>query len=77
MSKGFNVSLHQISIGYRYFKDEPMPGNLPFQQAGCDLVREFGLDRVRAVLTAIPNETGVSDDDALAAARAADKEVSK
>jgi hypothetical protein len=73
-SKGFNASLYQIRIGYQYFRGEPMPGDLPFQKAGNDLVHDFGRDRVQKVLTAIAYHSGTTDADALAAAKAADEE---
>jgi hypothetical protein len=50
-SKQFNVSLYQIIQGYRYFRGEPIPGNLGIQQAGCDLIRDFGHDRVKGRVT--------------------------
>ena len=70
MSQGFNVSLYQITVGYRYFRRTPLPGNLPFVTAGDALIRDFGRERVKAVLRAIPNDA--SEADALAAAHAAD-----
>ena len=70
MSQGFNVSLYQITVGYRYFRGAPLPGNLPFVTAGDALIRDFGRERVKAVLRAIPNDA--SEAEALTAAQAAD-----
>jgi len=49
-----------------------MPGNLPFDKAGNDLARDYGLLRVKAVLQGIPTYHGDTDETALAAAKAAD-----
>ena len=71
MSRGFNVSLYQIAQGYRYFRGEPLPGKLPFTTAGDALIRDFGRERVKAVLGAIDNNNP-DDAAAQAAAQAAD-----
>ena len=49
-----------------------MPGNLPFDKAGNDLARDYGLLRVKAVLQGIPTYHGDTDETALATAKAAD-----
>jgi hypothetical protein len=68
----FNVSLYQIIQGYRYFRGEPLPGDVCIQQAGCDLLRDFGHDRVKTVLLAM--RAAVGDDEAVqAAGRRADQ----
>lgn len=66
----FSVSLFAIDIGYTHFRGTPLPANLPFITAGNDLIRDFGRERVKAVLEAIPREA--SREEALAAAKAAD-----
>lgn len=72
MSQGFNASCYQIRIGYKHFRGKEQPGNMSYADAANGLVRDFGLSRVRTVLTAIPNNTGVSDFEAWAAAVKAD-----
>jgi hypothetical protein len=70
MSQGFHASLYQIAVGYRHFRGASLPRTLPFVTAGNALIRDFGRERVKAVLRAIPNDA--SEADALAAAQAAD-----
>jgi hypothetical protein len=73
--QGFNASAYQVRIGWEYFHGRPFPGDLSFAQTGNDLAQDFGLLRVQAVLTAIPNYvSGQTDEAALAAAKAADPE---
>jgi hypothetical protein len=69
MSTGFNASCFQIRIGYTILRGSPLPGDLPFSTAAAGLVRDFGIDRVQAVLTAIPNNPDISEEAAIAAGR--------
>ena len=69
MDKGFNASAYQIVQGYRYFRNVPIPSNLPFAIAANGLIGDFGHERVKAVLLAIKS---LNDADAQAEARAAD-----
>jgi len=55
MNKPYSASAYQVCIGYKYLRGENLPGNLPFDQAAHDLSNDFGFDRVRAILTGIPN----------------------
>ncbi len=72
VKNGFNASLYQVRMGYKYLRGMDIPGNLPFDTAGCGLVRDFGLERVKAILTGIPNDGRLTDDEVLALARTLD-----
>ena len=75
MNKPYSASAYQVCIGYKYLRGENLPGNLPFDQAAHDLSNDFGFDRVRAILTGIPNYRAActaTEADALAAAKNAD-----
>lgn len=67
--RGFNASCFQIRMGYLALRNAPLPSDLSFWEAGNGLVRDFGIDRVSAVLLAVPNDPAASEEDALAAAR--------
>jgi molybdopterin-biosynthesis enzyme MoeA-like protein len=70
MSYGFHVSLYQIRQGYVYFHGEPLPDNVPYVEAADAQIRDYGRERVRAVLAAIGPR--MDDIAAQAAAKAAD-----
>ncbi len=68
---GFNVTAYQVAQGYRHFRGVPIPGDMPFSTAGSGLVTDFGLERVRTVLTAI-EFCADNDEVALSSAKKAD-----
>jgi hypothetical protein len=70
MKRDLYVSLHRIRLAYSYFRGKPLPDDLPFDTAGNTLIQDFGYERVRIVLDAIGDV--LTDDNALAAAKAAD-----
>ena len=71
--KGFNASAYQVRIGWEYFYGSPLEDDMSFAQAGSEMVKDFGLYRVQAVLQGIPNYTGQTDEVSMASARTADE----
>jgi hypothetical protein len=74
-NQGFNASAYQVRIGYKYFRNKELPGDLPFSEAGNGLVQDYGLLRVQAVVQGIPNAPEQTEFEALARAKAADPEA--
>jgi len=70
-AKGFNATAYQVAQGYRYFRGVPIPGDMPFATAGNGLVTDYGIERVRAVVTAI-EFCADNDEVALSSAKKAD-----
>jgi hypothetical protein len=70
---GHDFTAYQLRMGYKYLTGTDMPVKQLFTTVANALIRDYGVLRVEAILTAIPNmKLPGSDAKAMIAAKAAD-----